>query len=282
MVQKLGWLGSQPAGTLFRMSRRDVLKLLGSAAWLTACGSSGAAPARTQPTSMARPENVRAIGFDLFTLFDPRGVDRRVQELLPAGADVKPRFAATWKSRLFQYSWIRTASGQYADFEQLVRDALDYASRVHDLKLSASARRRLEASFTELEPWPDTLDVLGELHSRGLRLAPLANFSPRMIEALLEHGEVRHFFHNIISTDRARTYKPDPRAYALGEEVFGLPRSQIAFSAFGGWDAAGARWFGFPTFWVNRLSAPLEELEPPHATGPDLRHLALWLAGEQK
>jgi len=31
-------------------------------------------------------------------------------------------------------------------------------------------------------------------------------------------------------------------------------------AAFAGWDAAGAKWFGYPTFWVNRLGAPVEEL----------------------
>jgi 2-haloacid dehalogenase len=30
--------------------------------------------------------------------------------------------------------------------------------------------------------------------------------------------------------------------------------------AFAGWDAAGAKWFGYPTFWVNRLNLPGEEL----------------------
>lgn len=61
--------------------------------------------------------------------------------------------------------------------------------------------------------------------------------------------------------------------------VFGLRRDEIAFSAFGGWDAAGARWFGYPTFWVNRLGVPMEELAPgPHASGATLNDLATWIA----
>jgi len=98
-----------------------------------------------------------------------------------------------------------------------------------------------------------------------------------MIETLLQQGNVRHFFDEIISTDRAKTYKPAPRTYALGPEVLGLPREQIAFSAFGGWNAAGACWFGYPTFWVNRLGAAPEELISSDATGPDLEHLSHWL-----
>ena len=45
--------------------------------------------------------------------------------------------------------------------------------------------------------------------------------------------------------------------------------------------AAGARWFGFATFWVNRLRLPQEELPPgPHATGPTLGELAKWIASQ--
>ena len=82
-----------------------------------------------------------------------------------------------------------------------------------------------------------------------------------------------------ISTDAARTYKPDPRAYALGVEKLELPREHIAFAAFGGWDAAGARWFGYPTFWVNRLGVPHEELSPAaDGSGPSLVELAAFVS----
>jgi hypothetical protein len=78
---------------------------------------------------------------------------------------------------------------------------------------------------------------------------------------------------------RRRTFKPDPRAYALGVSVLGLRREEIAFAAFGGWDAAGAAWYGYPTFWVDRLGLPVEELAPgPDATGRTLRELAAWIA----
>lgn len=216
---------------------------------------------------------VRAVTFDLFTLFDPRGVDRRVAEVLGPGSEL----SATWKAKLFEYSWLRAASGQYRDFERLVDDALSFAARAHGVALSRPARERLAAAFTELEPWPDSIQVLDALRARGLLLAPLANFAPRMIEKLLAHGGMADRFDRLLSTDRARTYKPDPRAYALAEEAWGVPRRQIAFAAFGSWDAAGGQWFGFRTFWVNRLARPDEELVPIEASGPDLTALGRWI-----
>jgi 2-haloacid dehalogenase len=81
-----------------------------------------------------------------------------------------------------------------------------------------------------------------------------------MLEGSIRHAGLDGVFEHVLSTDRVRGYKPDPRAYQLGVSALGLPREQILFVAFAGWDAAGARTFGYLTFWVNRLAAPPEEL----------------------
>jgi 2-haloacid dehalogenase len=57
-----------------------------------------------------------------------------------------------------------------------------------------------------------------------------------------------------------RSFKPDPRGYQMGVDALRLRREEILFVAFAGWDASGARWFGYPTYWVNRLGLPAEEL----------------------
>lgn len=67
-------------------------------------------------------------------------------------------------------------------------------------------------------------------------------------------------FAKAISTDAVRTFKPDPRAYRLAVEVLRTPRDRILFAPFAGWDAAGGKWFGYETFWVNRLGTPPEVL----------------------
>ena len=62
-----------------------------------------------------------------------------------------------------------------------------------------------------------------------------------------------------LSTDRVRAYKPDPRAYQMGLDAFGLTRQEIAFAASASWDAVGAKAFGYPTIWVNRAGLSAEE-----------------------
>jgi 2-haloacid dehalogenase len=84
-----------------------------------------------------------------------------------------------------------------------------------------------------------------------------------MLAASIRASKLRDVFDRVLSTHEVWTYKPDPRAYHLGLHAFGLPRERIAFAAFAGWDAAGAKLFGYPTVWVNRLGVPADELGAP-------------------
>jgi len=38
-------------------------------------------------------------------------------------------------------------------------------------------------------------------------------------------------------------------------------KEEILFVAFAGWDTSGAKWFGYPTFWINRLNYQGKELD---------------------
>jgi 2-haloacid dehalogenase len=219
---------------------------------------------------------IQAICFDLFTLFDPRSVVEVARTFVPEQA---AELCEAWRLRQFEYAWMRVAAEQYQDFRVVTREALVFAARARKITLSNAARETLVDAYSKLTPWPDTREALLAWKRAGLRLTPLANYSPHMISSLLDNAELASLFDDQISTDAARTFKPDPRAYALGVSRLGFTREQIAFAAFGGWDAAGARWFGFPTFWVNRLGVAEEELAPgPDATGPTLADLATFVA----
>ncbi len=78
---------------------------------------------------------------------------------------------------------------------------------------------------------------------------------------------------------RVRSYKPVRPAYQLGVDTLGFERSEILFVAFAGWDVAGAVWFGYPTYWLNRLGSVSEELgAAPLGRGADLQSLFDFLA----
>ncbi len=108
------------------------------------------------------------------------------------------------------------------------------------------------------------------LHTFSLYL----NMTPKMLKANMHNSGLDEFFERVLSTDMAKTYKPDPRAYQLGVDTLKLKREEIAFAAFAGWDVAGAKRFRYPTSWVNRVGFPAEELGvTADATGSNLNKL---------
>ncbi len=221
-----------------------------------------------------RPK-IRGVCFDLFTLFDPRSVVAVAREV---AGDRAAELCEAWRGRQFQYAFLRAAGERYVDFRRCTEDALDYAAKAQGLSLVAGDRDRLVGAYSELEPWPDAKVTLEALRAEGLALAPLANYAPAMLERLLANAGLTDHFDAVISTDAARTFKPSPRAYALGPERLGLPPASVAFAAFGGWDAAGAKWFGLPTFWVNRLGVQAEHLDPPpDGTGATVSELPAFI-----
>ncbi len=105
-------------------------------------------------------------------------------------------------------------------------------------------------------------------------MAFLSNLTDAMLDAVVKNSALEGFFEPHLSTDKVKAFKPDPRAYQMGLDAFKLRKEEIAFAAFAGWDAAGAKWFGYPTFWVNRSNAPVEELSAtPDGMGSGLGDL---------
>jgi 2-haloacid dehalogenase len=212
----------------------------------------------TAQESLGRPdEYVKAVAFDAFPVLDPRPVFALAENLFPGkGADL----AAVWRTRQFEYTWLRTLSHRYADFWQVTEDALVFAANMLKLNLTGNQRVRLMDAYLTIRCWPDAPTALRSLKDKGIRLAFLSNMTPEMLEAGIRNSGVEQVFDHVLSTDRVAAYKPDPRAYQMGIDAFGLKREEILFAAFAGWDAAGAKAFGYPTFWVNRQNQPAEEL----------------------
>ena len=213
------------------------------------------APARQ--ARAARGAKIKAIAFDGFPIIDPRPVAARTEEIFP-GKGVE--LGNAWRTRQFEYTWLRTLGGSYVDFWQVTEESLMFAAKLLKIELSADQRDQLLQSYLGLKAWPDVLPALKQLRDAGIRMAFLSNLTDTMLDAAVKNSGLEGFLEGHLSTDKVRAFKPDPRAYQMGLDAFNLKKEEIAFAAFAGWDAAGARWFGYPTFWVNRLNAPVEEL----------------------
>ena len=223
---------------------------------------------------------IKAIAFDGFTTFDPRSVSALAEQLFPGRG---PELSNAWRTRQFEYTWLRTVCGHYADFWKVTEDALVFATNMLKLELSLEKRQRLMQAYLELKSYPDALPALKSLREASIRLAFLSNLTPYMLDSAIKSSGLEGIFEPSLSTDRVRVYKPDPRAYQMGIDAFNLRREEILFAAFGGWDAAGAKLFGYPTFWVNRLNLPIEELGvAPDAIGQNMTDLVDFVKARQR
>lgn len=208
------------------------------------------------PAHAATPA-IKAVAFDGLALFDPRPIFALAEQFFPGRGNA---LATAWRVRIFEYSWLRTLTRSYASFLQIADDALVFALAQEKLTATQAQRKQLVDGFLDLHTWPDVAPALRRLKAAGLRLAPLSHFSVPMLEKGVANSGLEGVFDHLLSADLVQAYKPDPRAYQMAVDRFGLSPSQIAFVAFGGWDAAGAKTFGFPTIWINRLNAPAEQL----------------------
>jgi 2-haloacid dehalogenase len=218
---------------------------------------------------------VKAIAFDAFPIFDPRPVFALAEQLFPGrGAELSNE----WRTRQFEYTWLRVANRHYADFWHVTRDALEFAASKLGLELSPENRDKLMNAYLALKPWPDVPAALASLKQSGFRLAFLSNFTRAMLDVNIKSAGLVDTFEQVLSTDQVKTYKPDPRAYQLGTDSLTLRREEILFVAFAGWDAAGAKLFGYPTFWLNRQKLPAEKLDAtPDGTGESFSQLLQFL-----
>jgi 2-haloacid dehalogenase len=214
---------------------------------------------------------IEAIAFDAFTIFDPGPVFSLVNRMFP---DKGAELAEAWRSKQFEYSCLRATGGAYKDFWDVIEDALVFAARKTGVKLIASEKKLLMEQYLYLDVWPDVVPALEKLSREGIRLIFLSNMTTKMLRSCSSNAKIELYFEHIISSDRAKTYKPSPAAYQLGMDTLKLEKEEILFAAFAGWDASGAKWFGYPTFWVNRQVAPVEELGAmPDGIGKGLAEL---------
>ena len=203
-------------------------------------------------------KQIRAIAFDAFVIFDGRTIAATARELL---GERGAAFAASWLQKLFGNTWLLTAAERYHPFETVAAASLASAADAAELVLSAPARLQLVEAFSQLGVWPDVLPALAKLRAAGIQTTILSNLSESLLASNLKHSGLVNVFDAVLSTDQVHRYKPAPAAYAMAPRALGLRAGSIGFAAFGGWDAVGAAWFGFPTVWVNRSGAPSEFLD---------------------
>jgi 2-haloacid dehalogenase len=198
----------------------------------------------------------RAVLFDAYgTLFDVRSVLTH-----ESGIDGDLRaLSVLWRQRQLEYTWLRSLMDRYEDFWNVTEAALRSAARQLQIAIDGMLLDRLMNAYLLPSAFEDVKPALTSLE--GLPLVILSNGSLKMLQSAIRHNELESFFAEIISVDRARTYKPSPRVYALGTESLRLPAPNILFVSSNSWDASGAKTYGYQVCWCNRQNQEAEFLE---------------------
>ena len=129
-----------------------------------------------------------------------------------------------WRAKQLEYTWQRSLMRRYAPFSQVTDDALVFSCEFLKLKIEKDAKQSL--------------------------LDPLVAQSGLAFDAVL-------------SVDELKVYKPAPEVYQLAVDRLKTPKEEIGFVSSNGWDAQGAKSFGFTVYWINRAGAPVDRLGFP-------------------
>jgi len=212
---------------------------------------------------------VKALVFDAYgTLFDVHSVAQRCETLWPGkGAAL----STAWRARQLEYTWLRSLMGRYAPFSQVTRDALAWACESLALPFTDDKLSVLMEEYRRLALFPETKEAFQKI--KNVKRAILSNGSPDMLEPLVKKSGLE--FDAVLSVDAVKVFKPAPAVYELAVKALGLPKQEIGFVSSNGWDALGAKAYGFKVFWVNRAGAPLDRLDVrPDRTLASLLELA--------
>lgn len=139
------------------------------------------------------------------------------------------------------------------------------------------AARMAVESMAGREPFPETMEALERLAER-VRLGVFSNADDAFLLPLMGRYDLP--LEAVASSESARVYKPDPRAFGHILGLMGLRPEEawyVGDSPFD--DVLGARRAGMFAVWVNRRGLEAPRDPAPDVTITDLRQLVRLLDG---
>ncbi|HFA50533.1 MAG TPA: haloacid dehalogenase type II [Bacteroidetes bacterium] len=207
--------------------------------------------------------------FDAFgTLFKASEIGEELEQI--AGAKTQS-LTATWRRKQLEYTWLRNQMKRYAPFNEVTKEALGYAMRLHGL-----SDERIPALLLPIYDSPSLIggafDLLKKLKQEGKTVCILSNGTRTMLNSGVAKTGISELVDSIFSVDDIGVYKPDPAVYKMAVEALGRPIGELVFFSSNQWDVSGASIFGLDCAWVNqygelREGLPFGEVEEVASLG---------------
>ncbi|MER7989181.1 haloacid dehalogenase type II [Streptomyces noursei] len=201
---------------------------------------------------MAGSHDIEVVVFDVLgTLVDePSGLRAAIRRAVPAADDASvDELLAVWQQHVEREQRCMTqghrayANTQIVDAEaaQRVADQAGVTDRATIAALSTAGQR--------LPAWADSVASLERL-GQHYPVVGLSNASRAALLRLNAGAGLR--WHQALSAESARTYKPAPEVYQLAIDAAGCPPDRMLMVAAHAWDLRGAQAKGMRTAYVQR------------------------------
>ncbi|MEU4888441.1 MULTISPECIES: haloacid dehalogenase type II [Streptomyces] len=195
---------------------------------------------------------IEVVVFDVLgTMVDePGGLRAALRDALPVsgGASVDQLLTMWQKHVADEVRRVGERKRGYANSEVIDREAAERVAGRAGLT-DPGAIERLATAGRRLKPWDDSVDGLARLAGRFPVLG-LTHASRASLLRLNAHAGLR--WHQALSAEDARAYKPAPEVYQLALDAAGCPPDRVLMVAAHAWDLRGAQAVGMRTAYVRR------------------------------
>jgi 2-haloacid dehalogenase len=194
----------------------------------------------------------QAVVFDLLTaLLDSWSLWNDV-----AGSE---EVGVAWRMR---YLTLTYEAGAYRSYEGIIKKS------AQDVGVPAARADELIERWGELEPWPETRQVVRTLLEK-VPVAIVTNASTAL--ATVAVAALGLSIPTLVTAEEAGYYKPHPHPYRVALERLQCAPASVLFVAGSAADVQGASAVGMPVFWHNRRRLK------PLAAGAQPRYVSDWL-----
>ncbi|KAI0445212.1 haloacid dehalogenase [Xylaria telfairii] len=212
------------------------------------------------------------IAFDLYgTLLSTESIADELAEIY--GEDKAQSLATVWRRYQLEYTWRINSMGQYKTFSEITRSALGHALAEHGWTLREDDAKTLMRAYDALHVFPEipaAMQLLQE-NSGAVDAYVFSNGTDEMVGNSIrtspELGPHAEMFKSLVTVDRLKCFKPDPRTYAHLVEQAGKKEhaTDVWVVSANPFDIVGAKAAGLQAAFIDRLGKGwIDQLDDTH------------------
>jgi 2-haloacid dehalogenase len=180
-----------------------------------------------------------------------------------------------WFNQVIQFAEALTLTGDYRNFGDVARAALEMTAEARRVRLTAEDAQQIIGGIRTLPAHPEVPKALTRLRTAGYRMVTLTNSPPAVVDAQMQQAHLQDYFERNFSVETVRKYKPAPEPYRMVATDLGVSVDRLRMIAAHAWDVGGAMRAGCEAAFIARQGKAAFPLFPkPDIVGNDLGEVA--------